>query len=312
MSFDFFLKKRIYVSFLFYILFLCVVPLYSAEKEKNFSSEYSAPGILGFARYLISKEEYYRADVELRRLNSYYPGFLDPEKSYITELYLLFKGGRYTDINEKKPGNSIRAISVDRIFKTDVYLNEMDFTRAEGILSGYSYNEENDIAVYIYKRTFLTYLLLRNIDKAKEFISGSLPEDNELYLKGPEAIKYTEESFDSLKNPWISLTAGIVPGMGYVHAGNKPTGIVAMIVVSFFSALTFISFKTDNKPVGIFAGAAATFFYTGSIVGGYLASKEHNRNTIAGLRDYLTEQMSLAEDREKIYTDYGIGSAGQK
>lgn len=146
---------------------------------------------------------------------------------------------------------------------------------------------------FYFKRLFLSYLIQNKIKEAGNLLKSASSDkkniaDNfeEFKIKFNEAgslknmdlkkfddiLLYSKENRDSIKNVKLSLLLGIIPGCGYVYSGNTATGVVAFLVVSVFSALTYFSFKTDNKPVGIFLGAAATFFYAGSVMGGYLST----------------------------------------
>jgi hypothetical protein len=284
--------------------------------QTTFDKEYSAENILGFAKYLISRDEYYRAFVELKRLDSYYPGYIKKENIFATELFLLYKGERYSDIisselNDALPG----AKALHTIFKTDVFLEKKEFIRAGTLInSGGITGISKDIDLFVYKRVILSYLLLNKIDEARKIIDNRKIGDQVIDLNSiefSESIEYSGRCFGSLKKPYNAMALGIIPGMGYVYADKTATGIMAFLLISALSALTYYSFKTDNKPIGVFIGTAATFFYGGSIIGGYLAAKKYNDSSINDLKDSLNQKMHLAEDREEIYNKYGVGNIGK-
>jgi hypothetical protein len=276
--------------------------------------DYSADNILGFAKYLISRNEYYRAFVELRRLDSYYPGFVKKDSISTTEFFLLFKGNRYSDIKSltlKEASPDTKAIHL--LFRTDAAFEENDFVNANAFSgTGRIAGINKDIDLFLYKRTILSYLLLNKIDDARSLIENRKRDVARLNsTELGELLQLSESCFAALKKPYNAMAFGIIPGMGYVYADKTATGIVAFLLISALSALTYYSFKTDNKPVGIFAGTAATFFYGGSIIGGYLSAKKYNDSAINDLKYSLSRKMYLAEDREEIYNNYGIGSIGK-
>ncbi|MBN2403810.1 MAG: hypothetical protein JXN64_15655 [Spirochaetes bacterium] len=309
-------------SILFVVIFFLInihTAVYSDQRQKIQSfiyKEYSASYILGFTKYLISIDEFYRASVELKRLESYYPGYIKNDNLLTTELFLLFNGRRYseiilTDFNDSSQG--VKAIHT--IFKTDALIQKRDFINANMIInSGNICGKNKDIDLFLYKRTILLYLLLNKIDEARNIFNNRMtgyPIAGLSNMEFIESIEFSEHCFASVKKPYAAMAFGIIPGMGYVYADKTATGIIAFLLISALSTLTYYSFKTDNKPVGIFVGTAATFFYGGSIIGGYLTSKKYNDTAINDLRDSLTQRMRLAEDREEIYNKYGIGNIGK-
>ena len=297
---------------LFIFLLLLLFPsdwAYSSNKANPVDFEYHPGSILAFTKYLISRDEYYRAYIELKRLNSYYPAYIRKEILYTTELYLLFKGRRFSEILESSCSPVNREIElIETMFKTDVHLARSDYIKANSLLIASGNNKgSSDLDLYIYKRTFLSYLLLNRIVEAKKLLNDVRLVNNESnFDKYEELIKYSENNFSSLQCSWKSLVLGIVPGMGYFFSGRKSTGIIAFLVVTVFSALTYFSFETNNKPIGIFFGAAGTCFYTGSIIGGCLASRKYNEWIMRDMKESLLKRMALVKDRNEIYSDHGL------
>jgi hypothetical protein len=294
---------------IFLIILLLANPLYSlsAEKKESRYFEYRPENILGFAKHLISRREYYRALVELKRLQLFYPDFLRREQLFISEVYLLFKGKRFSQILGKEYNSDDAACrAIDRIFKYDAHLYNPDLKGADSLLSRDLIGYDNNLDRFIVKRWLLTDLL-RNRKDANEFLKKIKGYPTALDLeKYRELVAYSAHKYRSMKNPNMSLFYGIIPGMGYVYSERKATGILALVVISVFSSLTYLSFKTDNSHIGIFLGAATTFFYSGSIVGGYLESKKYNERAMRNVRDYLVDELSLENDRDVIFKRYGL------
>ena len=291
-----------------FTMLLLANPLYSLSEEKRGGHlEYRPENILGFAKHLISQREYYRALVELKRLQLFYPDYLRREQLYISELYLLFKGKRFSQVLEKEYSSDDAVYrTIDRIFKYDARLHDSDFTWDDSLLSRDLIGSDNSLDRFIVKRWLLSDLLRNRTDAAeglKKIDNYRVSLDAEKYR---ELVAYSADTYRSMKNPNLSLFYGILPGMGYVYSERKATGILALVVISVFSSLTYLSFKTDNSHIGIFLGAATTFFYSGSIVGGYLESKKYNERTVRGMRDYLIDELSLESDRDIIFKGYGL------
>lgn len=270
---------------------------------------YNTQDTLGFTKYLISQKEYYRAYIELMRINSYYPDLINGDILYITQLYLLFKGESYFDIINNKYDSMDKDVKyIEGLFTADVYLSRSEYLIANSFLLSFkNFDSNRDLNKYIFKRKFVTSLLLMKTQEAKKILFEMKEEVgiDEFFIY-KDILKYSEEKFNSFKNASNSLFFGVVPGMGYISAGRKPTGILAFLLVSLVSTLTYYSFQTGNKSIGIFMGAIGTFFYTGSILGGYLASKRYNDGIMKNLEVWIFERMSLAKDREKIIRQYGI------
>jgi hypothetical protein len=303
------------VIFILPLIHTAVYPDTRQSIQPSINKEYSAENILGFAKYLISRDEYYRAFVELKRLDSYYPGYIKKENIFTTELFLLYKGNRYSDIISSEYNVASKtAKAVHTIFKTDVLFEKKDFISANTLINSDGISGINkDIDLFLYKRTILSYLLLNKLDEARRIIDNRNINNftglNDIEFS--ELIEYSENCFGTLKKPYKAMALGLIPGLGYIYADKTATGIIAFLLISALSTLTYYSFKTDNKPAGVFIGTAATFFYGGSIIGGYLASKKYNDSSINDLKDSLSQKIRLAEDREEIYNKYGVGNIGK-
>jgi len=213
-------------------------------------------------------------------------------------------------MGKKSDENNDILKTVDSIYKSDILLNSSELVRAHNVLETISISGINrPVDKFIYKRMFLSYLLLEKIEEARSIISGAefktMILNTDIY---EDAVRSSISHFESQKKPALALALGAVPGLGYAYSEEKATGGVALLVISVLSALTYYSFKTDNQSIGIFIGAAAGFFYAGNIAGGYMAAKKYNRNSYNALKDDLFERLRLEEDRESLYKSYGIGN----
>ncbi len=267
--------------------------------------EYAPEAVLGFARSLVSKREFYRAYVEIQRLDAFHPGFIPPEKSHITSLYLMYRGANLDGVLARTlTGTGKPARCADALFKSDVYLARFDYASAAGILVPEMCEGTGSLRAMRQKRLFLASVL----DPA-----GAAPRWKDLDLSGidtsewEELARYAQGARDKERSPRVAMALGLFPGLGYSHAGNTATGIMAGVVIGVLAGLTYFAFRTENRPLGILFGIGATVFYGGSIVGGYREALRNNAALRGQTLERLVEDLKLDRDREAIFADYGIG-----
>ncbi len=272
--------------------------------------EYSAEAVLGFARQLARSGEYFRAYTELSRLKSYYPGHVEEARLRLSELYLLYGGGRYGAILAMVRASGTVVSCADRIFSADAAIALGEYGRsldASTALPAEGCGPFIDSALR--RRAFISLVLLNRIEEAKRLESPKPPLSDGGFdpAAHAELAKYAHDGFSARRSPCTALGLGAVPGMGYAYAGNRQNGIIAFIVVSTFSALTYFSFRTDNAPLGFVFGATAAVFYGGSIVGAYRETLRYNRSIEDRIRESVYEELRPGDDREEIFRRYGIG-----
>jgi len=293
------------------VLLWCVIigPGILRGETPGLYHEYSSEKILGFTRHLIKKEEYYRASMELERLSVFYPSYLSSERYSIARAFLLMKGRRYRQVADKPHISSAGpGQCADFIFRSDALLYTSNYQESEKLINNPGISCDTSFDAYFWKRRYVASLLGNRLDDAAAFLEnenlpGAIISSKQLYR---DMISYSGIRHSETVVPWKALWAGIVPGFGYACAGNRPTGIVAFVLVSVLSALTAVSFKTDNEPLGVFFGTATAFFYSGSIAGGYLEARKNNRIVLENLRTALCEDAGFAEDWDRLNNDYGI------
>ncbi|MFC1670780.1 hypothetical protein ACFL20_10350 [Spirochaetota bacterium] len=264
--------------------------------------------------FLISKKEYYRAHVELKRLKFFYPAFIPFQRYYVTERYLLFKGAQYCKLMDDLPVNGSIQNGIHEIFKIDSYHMQQKFLPAYKILSSWTYcnNSVNDglsFHKYFYKRRMFNLLMTSKFDELEITKKNYNCIDSSKYK---ELVNYAQKKHNDMKYPLGGAFLGIIPGMGYIYSGEMGTGITAFIVIALSAAGSYFSFKTNNRAIGIFVGAIGTFFYTGNIVGGYMAAKRYNRGKMEQLNDYLIDKLLFESDREYIYNKFGKVNDGKR
>lgn len=268
-------------------------------------NEYSARNIFGFTKSLILEKEYYRAGMELKRLKSFYPDYISILNYSVTENYLLFCSGQFNNIINKEYqfDNSIYN-NAGLLFKTDAFLYKEQYDSTDNIISSWDFGRNSIFDNYFYKRKILTFMMMNRFDSIDDFHNKYRGNDYSEYL---ELKKYAKNQYDKMKTPSIAVALGFVPGMGYIYSERRNTGLMAFFVITINAALTYFAFTTNNEAIGIFIGAIGTFFYTGSIVGGYMATKDHNEHIMKNMRDDLMDKMLFEQDRENIFNNHGIG-----
>lgn len=276
--------------------------------------EYSPDAILKFTRFLIEKGEYYRAFTELRRLHSFHPGYIGEENRYVTELYLLYQGKQYNEVLARRPpavGERVQCI--DAVFKADAFLAGPELSMPGKTLEPYrEFGPDMELRSMVSRRLFLASLMLGQLDRARSMLNGF----DEPGPGGPsmeryrELLTYAEKKHSLFKRPAAAALLGIAPGMGYVYAGNAPTGFIALAVVSALSGLTYLAWTTDNKPLAIFFCLGATFFYGGSVIGGYREAVGFNRWLGDRMKEDLADGLDLEKDRQRLYDRFGIAHGG--
>ncbi len=293
------------LAFFFLSVILCAEPF--ARIGRAAEGPYSPESILSFTRHLVSSHEFYRAHAELQRLSSFSPGYLDPASLHISSLHLLIKGRRFEEALGSAPvADSGTARCLDGIFRADAALSLTRLEGIPGLLGDADFCGE--LAMFRWKRLFAGSLLANDQKGARALLdNGVFPADIEGGKERFQAmISWSEKRYATMTDPSLALFAGAVPGLGYAVAGNRPTGVVALIVVTVFSSLTVAAFKTDNAPLGIVLGSAATFFYGGSVLGGYLEAKKQNRLVLEGIREGIIDDAGLEDDRDRLFERYGL------
>ncbi len=297
-------------SFLRYSIITALLALFFFQTvySNDIGSDYSPDKISGFAKHLIRKKEYYRASVELDRLNSYYPDFLTPSVYNISRLYLYSRSLRHDllleFVKKEKPYDSGYIIAFDSAISMNRFETAAEFLEKFSDSTFYSANTAS-FAPLLNKRQFAFYLMEdRDVD-ALQIMKKAGSKEFRLYN---ELMNCYIESKEERKNQWIALGLGFVPGMGYLYAGSQMTGVVALTVTAISFVTSFFAFKTGNTATGLVVGSIGAFFYTGNILGGYLEARRYNRINSERLKSRLMSDLNMGRDIEMIYDRYGLGN----
>jgi len=279
--------------------------------DKNgLPEEYSREYLISFTRSLIGSKEYFRALHELKRTGSYYKNYFSPLEFFITRNYLLYMGGQYKEMNFvlDLPGDEIAGLA-GRLYKIDTSLRLMDYRAARLMMPPDTAIGDPHLEKIFFKRRLFTHIMMDRLDNRRE--AGALSDfaDFRMYH---ELMEGARMDFETLKSPGLAAVLGIIPGMGHVYTGNTGTGIVAFIVVAINAAVSYYGFSTGNRPLGLFVGAIGTFFYGGSILGGYLSAGNYNSSVLNNIQNGLVNDLKFNEDHDYLYRRYGIGKYDKK
>ncbi len=288
--------KRVYPALIFLVL---AVPALAG------AGEYSPDRILSFTRHLVSQNEHYRALLELRRLHAYYPEYLAPLSFLVTERYLLFRGGQFTDILRAGAGaGGPLAAAADSLFKSDAAIAMADYARLETALAAWPAGTEPFLDRCLKKRRLFSCLVRRKYGEAAGLFNEGAPAEFAAYR---DLVDRARAGLIYEKKPWLAAVLGIIPGMGYVYAGDYGTGIFALLLISVDVLMTYFAFRTRNDVIGYVTGAMGCFFYAGSIAGGYLSARRFNTRLSGETGGSLAGTMRFDGDREELLERHGIG-----
>lgn len=280
---------------------MAVSTMVYSDEVYPLSDDFTPEKISSFTCSLIDSGEYYRAYVELLRLNSYYPESLKTSVYSVTSNYLFYKSKRYSDLLELDFPEKDDVFIPVSLFRVDSLIKLNREKDAESLLAEL-YGRGDSSGYYDYLNKRRVYLSL---------VSGMRKNDNktEKEFSGyKELSDYSESIYESRKNPYLGALAGIFPGGGYIYAGEKGTGIVSMIVIGAGSAVSYGAYRGSFDSLAVISGMITFFFYGGSIAGGYMQSVKYNDRLMDTLEMRLNRELMPERDLEEIYFKFGLNS----
>ncbi len=279
------------------VIFFIIIAASAFSQQKPGGDDFAPGKIRSFAAELIDSGEYYRGYVELLRLNSYYPSYLSYTEYDITRRHIFYKSRKFSELVSLERYDNQGAIFVPSgIYHIDSLI-KLDRIIEAG-------TELKDLYNADVSKDFLRYL-----DKRSAYISlldGKMPENNVAKNIQDGLYLYSESVHNSRKNPMLGVLAGIVPGMGFVYAGETGTGLMSMFVTGTCSAITYISYREGLNSLAAVTGLITFFFYGGSIAGGYMQSERFNSRLNDSLRTKLDSELLPERDLDELYLRFGI------
>ncbi len=264
------------------------------------SDPYNYTAIAGFANHCIEQKEYYRAYQEYHRLHAYYPSLYSYEAFYIASLYCKYEGRQYQLLLDQIKSNlrtqpSVWLFAFDSAFSISSPELKNIVQQSPAIESSNSEYE----AMILKRKLAYSLATMDNYNELSPYTA--LVKDYDLQ----RIYEFSRFKRASIKNPYVASMWGIIPGAGYIYSDNLENGIIAAIVIGVCAAVTWFAVDTGNGSIAVFTGTAGTFFYGGSIVGGFLAAKKVNSQVVKEMHAYLEEELKFAQDRETIFLRYG-------
>lgn len=290
-----------FTQYLLCFLLIFVINSFEVNSLASPDKDFGPEKISGFISFLILEREYYRASVEVERLKSYYPDYLNHNTYTATINYLMFKGAAYksildSDNEEAVDGTDANSIffffKIDSLIKLNKYEEAENLIPDSGILSDPFFNN------ILQKREI--YLSLMNNPYSGEMRSKSVMHEYQ------EVLDFSAYIHNQKKNPWKGMAAGLIPGMGYIYAGETGTGITAMIVMGLGVAVAALGFSQGMEPLGIVSGTVTGLFYGGSIIGGYRETVRYNRGLMERLDLRLQKDLDFNRDIDEIFVRFGL------
>jgi hypothetical protein len=273
---------------------------------KEVSSQINLDKAANFAKSLIDNREYSRALIELERISFINPSYFNPFQFKITIDYLNFQCKHYNNIvllktqDNDKNYNKNYTEDYDKIFAIDSAITLKNYKNAGIIIDNISNkdSQKKEFSEMLEKRLLFCDLM------------RSFPEKNIGNINYIDVSKDIYNTYNSLYNEidseMLAALFGIIPGGGYAYAGDISTGLVAFAVVTACAGLSYMSIRSGMKPMGIMFALAGTFFYGGSIYGGYRTVLRNNEAVVNRTYTELSEKLRFHEDREYIFKNHGL------
>lgn len=268
---------------------------YARESVKN---AYSREALLGFTRKLIADKDYYRAAMELQRLNSYFPDAISSLKYSVSYNYLLFMGKQYDELTALQCADN-----ACQLYRFDSCIMKREYKVARELLTKWEITLDKEFKGFYLKRTIFLSLM---DDDSRDTVS-SIMADRAGIKDFKNILKTTMVMKEEEKSPALAFALGVIPGAGYIYSGRSGTGFVSMIVITIQTVLTVFAFRTGNYAIGYITGTIGAFFYGGSVLGGYLETVKYNESLHTRVHDYLQAELQLNRDRETVFRRMGIG-----
>ena len=271
-------------------LLLCIPGMADSIADNTTQPGYEYHNIQGYMNHLFRLGEYSRARNELYRIKSLYPGRVSEIQCNITETHFL-----YVEVLKKRGESPFLGLytfdslaALGRLAESEKVIHE-DFG-----------NITEPLREMLKRRQIMAELLNDRTVTVPASETGMQTDDVR------RIIEYTRVERLNRKNPWTGAGLSVIPGCGYIYADQMLTGVVAGIVISGLSVLTYYAFHTGNSPAGVVLGAAAVFFYGGNIIGGYRDTLRYNSAIDEKCRGYLDAKLNLERDRRRIVSSFGL------
>ncbi|MBN1500529.1 MAG: hypothetical protein JW982_10250 [Spirochaetes bacterium] len=265
----------------------------SAAEKSDKTDIYSGNNILKFTNELFERSEYQRVIYELDRYDYFYNNY--ESNVNVTRLLCQERLG----FEFIKDGNDSGDIVTEII-----YLDYLNRKKVEYRLPNTDFIKEKETERIYYKRIFLNRLLANDFNGAEKIIA-----DYDLPVTDFNEI---DRLYNNFKSPYVGLLSAVIPGGGYIYAGNPRTGLTAFAVIGIFFTASYFAHNYDSDYIAVASGTIGTLFYGGSIFGGYMESVRYNKNLQDEIIKYAEYHYGFETDRNYLFRTYGTGGISLK
>lgn len=289
------------------LIFIAVIILFfSAFSVSTFASEayFDGQKIIGFADYLFSQGEYYRAIGEYFRFRYLYKEDINASHALFQVGLSYYLGTQYEDADK-----ILSQFSNE--YPDNRHLSNVYYIHGRTLLKIHNYSESRKYfsttakSITIpYIKSFAdlqivwSYALERNWDKAIKNIKKN----------NCRQILWAKEYFEAInsgkhlhrKQPYAaSLLSIVLPGAGQVYCHRYRDAITALVINSFLIWGIVQSSREDAVGTTALFGASELFFYTGTIFSAYSSCKKYNRRLEDRLLKDILHEFPLSDlDKE--------------
>jgi tetratricopeptide (TPR) repeat protein len=272
-------------SFLVATIFTLILAMgITAEAQRTQPPvDLSAEQVLGFADYLFSQQEYFRAIGEYERFIFLYPDNFQAPNAALRIVQCYFRGKRWQQVVEaadfflrRYPKSSLqwearflKARSFGEMEKGEKARDEYWSIIADGpgrpleaeawYLIGLSYAKEG--------RWLEADEALRQVESA-DSLYGAAKEVQQIM---------EEESRAKRKDPALAgFLAGILPGAGHFYCERPRDGTLALVFTGAFAYATYEAFNQGHEGVGVALAVVTAAFYGGNIYSAVNVAHKYN------------------------------------
>ncbi len=248
---------------------------------------------LQFINHLVNQHCYASALLEIDRLLYFDTSFLYEPALYINKMRCLEGLQQYSDgllfYEQNIPG---QIKSNYKIMYTAAHLYDLvgDYTRAIDVFAMsalcWDSNEVNPFG-----ELAVLYAKVSLYDEARASLERKLAVDGDVKAFAASNLVLAEQESAKRKDPTAAMLLGIVPGAGYLYAGQSGSALTALLTNGLLAYATYTSFKTKNIGLGILTGLFSASFYIGNIAGSGRSAERYNdkikRDAIGKLRQII-------------------------
>jgi len=299
--------RLLLITFIFTFFLLVTIPANGQPTSPPI--DLSAEQVMGFANYLFSQQEYFRAIGEYERFLFQYPDDPRAPNAALRIVQCYVRGKRWQQAVEAAdnflsdfPQSSLkwqvrflRAKSLGEAGKGEEAREEY-----RGILQGQPGRSLEAEAWYLIGLSYAKEARWLEADEALRRVNNK----DSLHDRAEEIRQIVaEESKTERKDPALAgLLAAILPGTGHFYCGRPRDGSIALVLTGAFALATYEAFSNDNDGLGVGLGLITAAFYGGNIYSAVNVAHKYNDREERRLLQRLTpyEQLSFAKPETPV------------